>query len=137
MAGKLYAVTAGAYSDYHIVALCSDKERATKICDMYNGNDIGSMWGAKVEEFDDGIQTDIDMPLYKIELSSSGKCKISECWGEEKVDTMLDRQYAWRLNVLDSCGDLMIYVFADNMDMALKIARDKFAQYKAEHEGVI
>lgn len=136
--GKLYAVTAGTYSDYHIVTICSDKERAEQIRDIYNGGH--SCFGdAKVEEYDDGIRVDISRPLFQILLDKDGKFeKASECDGERKIDVSLDPDYAWMLNIAEQrLGGFSIHVFADNVDLAIKIARDKLAQYKAEHEGVI
>ena len=33
---KVYAITAGSYSDYHIVAITDDKEKAEAMADLIN-----------------------------------------------------------------------------------------------------
>ena len=55
--GKLYAITAGSYSDYHIITLCSNKEKAHKIALLYN---------AEVEEFEDGKNLDTENIVFEV-----------------------------------------------------------------------
>lgn len=135
MADKLYAVTAGAYSDYHIVSLCSDRARAEQICDMYGGRGFGR---AVVEEFSDGVRTDIFKPLFEISLKEDGELgEASECTGSTKMETLLNPEGGYRLGIIEQWdGGYLTFVSADNADSAIKIARDRLAQYKAEKEGI-
>lgn len=138
MAEKLYAVTAGAYSAYHIISLCSDKARAEQIRDIYNRDKEEDGFGsASIEEYADGIRIDLDKSLYEVKLSNDGmKETVRLCSDEEKIDTMCDAGYSYRLKVTQRPMELAIYIIADDRDIALKIARDRFAQYKAEREGI-
>jgi hypothetical protein len=138
MADKLYAVTAGTYSDYHIVSLCSDKARAKQICDIYNSGNTNYYGSASVEEFDDGIRADLTQPVFKITLHKDGELKnVLECNGGEKIDVLLAPNCSWRLRVTEQWnGDYLTHVVAGNVDTAIKIARDRLAQYKAKCEGI-
>lgn len=139
MAEKLYAVTAGAYSAYRIISLCSDRIRAEQIRDIYNTDkEDDSFWSASVEEYIDGVRIDLDKSLYEVTLSNDGTTEVVRlCSNEEKIDTICDSNYGYRLKVIQRPQTIAMYIIADDRDIALKIARDRLAQYKAEKEGVI
>ena len=88
-----YAVTQGEYSDYRIITITEDKEKAERIAAAYDGD---------VEEYEDSI--------------------INPDYFE---DTLFNEGMTWT-----------IYVTAENKEVAQKIAYDKYAQWKAEREGL-
>ena len=48
----IYIITAGQYSDYHIIAATVDKERAEKICELHKGN----YTQPEIEKFEDSVE---------------------------------------------------------------------------------
>lgn len=58
-----YAVTDGDYSDYHIIAITDNKERAENIKKLYSSNYSEPM----IEEFFDGESKDEIFIMYGIE----------------------------------------------------------------------
>ena len=121
--GKLYAITAGSYSDYHIITLCSDKEKAYKISLLYN---------AEVEEFEDGKNLDTENIIFEVVFDDD--YKYMNCWqcfvNPDEI----------KLNEVTSDGNLYknytVFVAAKNKEQALKIARDNLTEYKARELGI-
>lgn len=121
--GKLYAITAGSYSDYHIITLCSDKEKAYKISLLYN---------AEVEEFEDGKNLDTENMIFEVVFDDD--YKYMNCWqcfvNPDEI----------KLNEVTSDGNLYknytVYVAAKNKEQALKIACDNLTEYKAREFGL-
>ena len=127
--GKLYAITEGEYSDYRIIGLCSDKARAEKICEQYNTKNY---YEAKIEEFDDGAAIDVTIPVYEVRLFiKSGEVN---CVSELPVDCAIEYHLGTYIfsdspifydNSIYRC-----FVATPLEDTAIKIARDRLAQYK-------
>lgn len=121
--GKLYAITAGSYSDYHIITLCSDKEKAYKISLLYN---------AEVEEFEDGKNLDTENIIFEVVFDDD--YKYMNCWqcfvNPDEI----------KLNQVTSDGNLYknytVFVAAKSKEQALKIARDNLTEYKARELGI-
>lgn len=157
---KVYVITCGEYSDYHICAVCSTRERAEELRPLYSDRyDI-----AEIEEFEmdqgpanaesriavymvdinrwveQGVVT--DSKLQKIGLSSEHVHLIT-------MDRERDRdKYTfpgfmnyWPKSCDRKSGslDFKVYIRADvaeSEEKALKIARDRFAKALAEQLGV-
>lgn len=121
--GKLYAITAGEYSDYHIITLCSDEEKAHKIALLYN---------AEVEEFEDGKNLDTENIIFEVGFDDN--YRNIHCWqcfiNPDEI----------KLNEVTSEGNLYkrynVFVAAKNKEKALKIARDKLTEYRARELGI-
>lgn len=125
---KVYVITKGEYSDYHICAVTTDEETAEKLAEKYSD----SYDEALIEEFD----TDhAEMSLTKKKIfycafdpndSNNSEITISDTGSWEGItsDFFIVREY--RNNVL------CVNVNADTEEEALKIASDKFAKYRAE-----
>lgn len=130
---KLYVVTVGRYSDYHIVALCSDKNKAEKIAACCN--DGGN---ANVREFEDGARMDLDRSVFKVNMSTKfTSYGIKELFGEDKIAVLTGRMCKINKVIFCSDGSYNVYVLADDADKALKIARDLVAEYKSGKEGIV
>ena len=129
--GKLYAITEGEYSDYHIIGLCSDKARAEEICEQYNAKTT-YYYEAKIEEFYDGAAIDVTIPVYEVRLFiKTGEVnEVSELSPEDAIEHHLgtyifsDGPIHWD-NSIYRC-----FVATPLEDTAIKIARDRLAQYK-------
>lgn len=121
-----YIITKGYYSDKHIVAVTCDKQKAEKIKECYsneyNDADI-EKWEESTVSFENyyHVEYNTDDSSYKIEKEPpdelySGVNSICEYYHNDGFS---------------------VNVQAENEDVALKIARDLWAEYKAEKEGII
>lgn len=153
---KVYVITCGEYSDYHICAVCSTRERAEELRPLYsNRYDI-----AEIEEYEmDKAPNDADrrIPVYMVQISrwvEQGVVTDSKLQPSESVDLIsMDREcdrdkYTlpgfmkyWPKSVDRKSGglDFKVYIrtdVAENEEKALKIARDRFAKALAGQLGV-
>lgn len=124
---KVYVVTKGEYSDYHICAVTTDEETAKKLAEKY-ADSYDDTW---VEEYD----TDhAEMALAKKKIFF---CSFDPDDSTIEVDDRGDRG-SWEgikpshFIVSGNRKYLYVYVNADTEEEALKIASDKFAKYRAE-----
>ena len=119
---KIYVVTKGDYSDYHIVAATLDKELAEKIAAKFTDD-----WDTcDVEEYDDA---EVMMrPAWFIYFDKTGNVigtracdssydyfRIGRCWPYEYGQQGIG-----------------VAVTANDLESAIKIAAEKRAQYLAE-----
>ena len=126
---KIYIITSGEYSDYCINAVFSTKEKAEEYVQQHGTN-------YRVEDYD------IDEEVVKKEIKIWGvimrfdnfevvECNTGFCgdgWGSHMKDT-----FKYYLNwVNQECVSL--YVEADCMDRAIKIASERIAQIKANKD---
>lgn len=125
---KLYAITAGAYSDYGIVALCSERQRAEKLVKWYNKSN--PYYRADIEEFDDGIMVpDESLNPYGVYFDKNGNItSISIGSPMEAIAGKLGK-CGW--------GGFYAYVLATDEESARKIASERRAKYIAEKTGVV
>lgn len=137
---KVYVVTKGCYSDYHIVSVWSDKEKAEKIAKYWSyGCD-----SAEVEEW----ELDPDMPDDISSMKEYYHIKYARpigfdkgFWTAEKISkhgkdaendvewTMERNNYSWfEMDIFTDC--------VKDEDHAIKIAQDKRAELIAISEGI-
>ena len=110
---KIYAITKGEYSDYHICALTVSKEKAAKLRKIYSD----SFDEAYIEEYEDSDSEDIRaLFIYR---QSNDNVAIWDFNENEKVD-------------IDGNGDIYAIVSAKDKEHARKKAQDMIAKYKAE-----
>lgn len=116
---KVYVITDGIYSDYHIVAVITDEETAKKYV---------SMGAGEIEEFEtDDFHFPNDLYPYWVKISASNVEKIE--YEPDIHDSFYDEYRGGKLNKL---GDFIWVGFARSEDHALKIARDYRAKKLAE-----
>ena len=124
-----YAVTDGDYSDYRIIAITDNKERAENIKKLYSGKYSEPM----IEEFFDSESKDegfyyiiyrtdgsYDMFLQDFDVRKLSNINI--------VKENILRDDWWKYSVL---------VMAKDENHAIKIAQDLWAEYKAKKEGIV
>ena len=125
---KVYVITHGKYSDYHICAIAATKEMAEKLrvfySDQFDQANIGE-W--EVEE-NLGERQIPNRKYYTVEKDRSGKLYITNefYWDGYGVDMFVGYYN----------GYYEVNVMADDEDSALKIGADKIAQYEAERLGL-
>lgn len=137
---KVYAITAGEYSDYHIVAITDDKEKAEALADLINKQADDD--DAYVEEYD---TKDVDIAVahpnrkyFRVRAHAYNNW-IIRC---DEID--LDDYLQCR----DQChyivdkgnsfnNEWYFYCSARGQDHAIKKATDWLAQEKAKMEGVV
>ena len=110
---KIYAITKGIYSDYHICALTVNKEKAEYLKKIYTDK-----WNeADIEIYEDGEGSELNLFYF---------CDQNGC--NPKI-----RDYAENERVaVDRFGKIYgVYLYAKDESHAEKKAQDMIAEYKA------
>ena len=121
---KIYVVTKGCYSDYHIITATTDKELAYKIKDKFS---TGYSWGqAEVEVFENAeIYTS---SCYFMRFDAQGH--VIELYKK-------DDEYDYKENCgTDIDGNFYVSVVTDDEVAAIKIGAERRAMYLAKKTGV-
>lgn len=129
---KVYVITKGTYSNYHICAVATDKEKAEKLAKIYTDRDDD----AGVEEYDTEAEVDLlagRIP-YEVEFDPCGEVRRAypnaECRGGFKPRIT---EVFYRGNITK----IYVCLFASSEEEAIKIAAEKRAQFLAEREGLV
>lgn len=122
---KVYVITQGDYSDYHICAVTLDKELAEKLCKVYSNLKYYPYFDpAQIEEYDLQQSMDDVRIMYRVEIDC-GDIEVTEDRYENKEDVFGDKNY------------FTAYVLARDQEHAVKIAQDRRAEYLAKKEGIV
>jgi len=135
--GKVcYAISTGEYSDYHVVAVFSSKEKADAVLYLFSE--------ASIEEF----SLDPEMPE-----ESAGRLSFV-CYShltDPKTRQLVPGIHAYQRNSENLFSqnqqvhrhgshpelyNLHTYVWAEDKDHAIKIAAERFAHYQAIQAGI-
>ena len=118
---KVYVVTQGEYSAYHIVGVTLDREKAERWLKLYEENTNRYAYSAQVEEFEAD------------EFGANGMYMwIVDDDGAELNDWHSDDLGEWYCDN----ANFRVTVMARDKEHALKSAYDKIAMLKAEEEGI-
>ena len=122
---KVYVITKGAYSDYHICTITADPELAKRLAKIYS-DDFND---AEIEEY--RLNECNKRQLYGVVFDKHGnivkiKADEYEIQKEEGIDTWSERD-----------DDITFWVYAKDIDHAQKIAQDKRAEYIARKENIV
>jgi hypothetical protein len=120
---KLYAVTAGEYSDYHIITLQADEKKAQKIAEVLERIDYDR--DIDVEEFESDDWEDDPRPVWLVR-SYNGNIHDIDATGSTHEGTKMIRHAGIRLDM----------VKAKTSEQARKIVQDRLAEEKARKEGL-
>jgi len=112
---RIYIITKGIFSDYHICAVTTNYEEALKLRDIYDGK----YSRANIEIYEDGKNN--EDTVYGFEYDPND----NSVYFQEYVD------YDLILN--EDC----IWVMAKDKEHALKKAQDMLAMYKANKENIV
>lgn len=128
-AQKLYAVTAGEYSDYHIVAITSDKNKAEQIKETYIKRYRWYSDEINIEEYADGY----------LALGQGWRVCLDKKTGNVlKVDKDMSESFFSRMTCSSSGGEAIMcaYVMADTEERAIKIAAELRARWLAAEYAI-
>jgi len=123
---KVYIVTSGSYSDYHIEAVFSTKEKAEEYIQNNCDDDVN-----EIEEYEMDEKSERKTATYlcsvntktnKITVESRSEDK--NCSNERKKDTMKFSEFGF-----DDC--VYFYISTDTLDKARRITAERWAQVKA------
>ena len=134
---KLYAVTKGDYSAYHIIALTADKDVAGKLAKKYSNrtNMYGDGFGeAKVEEYEDGVAL-LDRDCYFVRVENGNVTEVvppntEDTWFFEEDELYNDSVQPMKSDT----NSYYTHVLARNADEAAKIGKDRIMQHIASRE---
>ena len=130
---KIYVITKGEYSDYHICAVATDLERAETLKRYYS-----ECWeDAEIEEYDtDNPVIDTEpRPVFSINISRDGKVqqKGNQAW---TYDSNFENRFHLHEYMTHSYLDFDCTVVAEDWEHAVKIAADRRNQMIAEFLGL-
>lgn len=123
---KIYIITAGCYSDYHICAATTDKEKAERLKILFQG----SYNGSEIEEYEDGAFDRVLFEQYKPYRVSFKQNGSVYAVSESDIEYFKEEVYTPRY------GNGIVYCFARDEAHAKKIAIDRYAEAKAERLGL-
>ena len=127
----VYVITQGEYSEYHICAVTTDRERAEHLRRLYMCRGISP----EIEEYDTEEDQDTSLgrliPIYEIFISKDGKLSAKiDHWHDSAVpfknDFKLER----------SLYNFTAYISAKDEEHAKKIALDTRAKMLADVFGI-
>ena len=152
--GKIYVITAGDYSDYHICGATTDYDRAADMVSKLRKLGGYVTEDAQIEELDDGAFAGNYGPLDKIEPADYWKVELRTGTKEPRI-----RQYsapkgqAMYVTCREGKGDWEEYhgfprrekftiytvnsITAPDKEHAFKIAFDEVAKYRANEEKLV
>lgn len=122
---KIYVVTDGEYSDYHIITATTDKNIAEAVVKKFADD-----WHApKIEIYEDAELC--LKPCFFVRFNKDGS--VHEIFNES------EDQYSYgRIGkcYFDQLKRVLIYVASDSVEGAIKIAAEHRAKFLAETEGL-
>ena len=121
-----YVLTAGCYSDYHIVAVCSDRAKAEQIMERVNRT-ADSFGQCDIEEYEDAEPVAENLNCYCMNFEKNTIREVPD------IEYGMKGTY-WKNNRGIICD---LYVLAENEEVARKIAYDRRAMLMAQKEGVV
>jgi hypothetical protein len=134
-AKNVYIITQGCYSDYHIVTVFDDEDKAKAFVEAYNKR--------KRSEYEDDYCVEtykingIDIRSYKEKIFFYAHTNYR---GSLYVDPVPECDQE-RVGIVDvthypTWSSYTVTVLAENIDKARKIAADKIAEHKANKEAI-
>ena len=120
---KIYVVTKGCYSDYHIITATTDEELAYRIKEKFNGNGYDE---TKVEIFEDA----------EIFMKSCYFMRFDKCGNVIEFEEEKDEYWYDEDDGEDSQGNFYVSVVTDDEEKAIKIGAEKRAMRLAQKNGL-
>lgn len=124
---KVYVITAGEYSDYHICAVTLDPDNAEWLRKFY---DKDSYTGACIEEFDTETVPERfkqGEKVWRVVFCRRGDVEFCVECSDNRADDIY----------MLVGGAVIVYVWAKDEKSAIKIAAERRAKYLAEKEGIV
>lgn len=124
---KVYVITQGCYSDYHICAVTLDEHEAERLLKVYSE----TYDKATVEEYD------TDGPEAKMGLDGRVPYHVTFAKKYTSVSMSYEAPEDFKPNVKLGNHYDEVHLFATDSEAAVKIAAEKRAQALAEREGIV
>lgn len=135
---KVYVITAGDYSDYHIIGVTADKKVAEKYCGLRSGYDeYGFGFSPRIEEYDTDFLSygaDPNYKCYRV-TATNGIFKAEEYDSGFEYPEDLGAVNAFKRK--DGVHRAVTYCISKSEEQAIKIAQDRMARYKAAKANII
>lgn len=138
---KVFILTAGEYSDYHVVGVFSDKDKIAQFVKRYNQpesyqepEDVYDDFNEPLEmEIDDSVSyTDPDNRFYDVSMSFNG----DNASARETEFQWTYRMYKDKPMLINrKTNEVELYVFAKTPKQAIQVLNDKRTQYIAQNGG--
>lgn len=128
---KVYIVTEGNYSDYHICAVFSSSEQASHYIDMHSFFNAYASYYIEEYEMDENLQAKYFFVTYN--YTSNRIIDVEESLTKGEPDFL----YVFRFFVEKSSRIIDENTGLIKKDALLKIAQDEYAMYKATKEGIV
>lgn len=132
---KVYVITEGDYSDYHIIGVTLDKATAMKYVELHTSED--DYFIPRIEEYDSDTISYIskeDMLGWLLSVNREGLVKCDRSDLPIHYPDCLNKAERWGKSAKE--WRYVAYVSAENKDKACKIGLDLIAQFKAKKKGV-
>ena len=131
---KIYIITKGDYSAYHICAVSTDKKKVETLRKAFSDS-----WDeARIETYEtDKFLTEIEngFKLYDCAMKENGDMSITTF--ESNLDYIDSADFkVGKYEKGYMAPGYGVYVWAKDKEHARKIAADKIAEFKAKKEGV-
>ena len=139
---KVYIVTSGEYSDYHIDAVFTTREKAEQFCAVHNTCERYSNF-YNIEEYDvdesDCTKAEV---VYAFHVDPSLKPSVEEVY---VIDARNIEKFEEKVKIWQRSGDLLqdyyalgryVFLKEHNPEKAIRIVLDRIAKAKAEKEGI-
>ena len=129
---KIYVITKGSYSDYHICAVATDEAKAKKLAEIYTDrfDDAG------VEEYDTDSTVEILNGRVPFEVFFDKKLNLQTTFGgADWPFSSFTPGVCERTS--KSLGDyVVVWLYAPDEATAIKVAAEKAAEFLAQKEGL-
>ena len=124
---KVYVITSGCYSDYHICAVTLDPKKAELLKKFYDKVEYDE---TAIEEYYADFEYNRISEGYKMYLVQFDKAG--------KVHCIRDNRSPEGENIYETCNGyyVNVTVWAKDDESAIKIAAERRAKYLAEKEGI-
>ena len=136
---KVYVVTAGTYSNYHIERVFIDKSMALAYIEAQKYNEMC------IETYDANEEKRNDLTAYTVACIDGNfyahKHTGDFCYCDSRYTEARPywRGFGWTKKLMPSGKKIPLYVtnvVAESEEKALKIAQDRWAKFKAEKAGI-
>jgi hypothetical protein len=121
---EIYIVTQGEYSDYHIVGVFTDKEKAEELCDF--GNEIDSWADTRIETYESDTIDVKGRELFFVRMQPDGK--VLEVAKAGSIYDIEDNRVGQDMN-----GNFYTACLARDKKHAIKIMAERKLRYKIEN----
>lgn len=126
---KIYILTAGSYSDYHIVGAFSTKEKAQEVIESFNRSsgrrgDFNDIEELVIDELSENVSDGRSLCFIRIDRDGN----TSDFGFPGHTYSLNEKQG------LDTRGNLYVYCFARDKEHAIKIANERRVQMIANNE---